>query len=60
MPSITTDDGTDIFYKDWGPKEYLAGRGYSQVSYWKKTFIVSDFSRWLGRDVAAIRPRRHR
>jgi site-specific recombinase XerD len=28
--------------------EYLAGRGYSQVSYWKKTFIVSDFSRWLG------------
>jgi integrase/recombinase XerD len=28
--------------------EYLADRGYSQVSYWKKTFIVSDFSRWLG------------
>ena len=29
--------------------EYLADRGYSQVSYWKKTFIISDFSRWLGR-----------
>ncbi len=28
--------------------EYLADQGYSQVSYWKKTFIVSDFSRWLG------------
>ena len=33
--------------------EYLAGRGYSQVSYWKKTFIVSDFSRWLGREGVA-------
>ena len=30
--------------------EYLAGRGYSQVSYWKKTFIISDFSRWLGQE----------
>lgn len=28
--------------------EYLADRGYSQVSYWKKTFLVSEFSRWLG------------
>ncbi len=28
--------------------EYLAGRGYSQVSYWKKTLIISAFSRWLG------------
>jgi hypothetical protein len=32
--------------------EYLAGRGYSQVSYWKKTFIDSDFSRWLGQEVS--------
>jgi len=29
--------------------EYLADRGYSQVSYWKKTFLISEFSRWLGR-----------
>jgi len=29
--------------------EYLADRGYSQISYWKKTFLVSEFSRWLGR-----------
>lgn len=29
--------------------EYLAGRGYSQVSYWKKTFLINEFSRWLGR-----------
>lgn len=28
--------------------EYLADRGYSQISYWKKTFLVSEFSRWLG------------
>jgi site-specific recombinase XerD len=29
--------------------EYLADRGYSQVSYWKKTFLISEFSRWLGK-----------
>lgn len=29
--------------------EYLADQGYSQVSYWKKTFLVSEFSRWLGK-----------
>lgn len=29
--------------------EYLADKGYSQVSYWKKTFIVSAFSCWLQR-----------
>ena len=28
--------------------KYLADRGYSQVSYWKKTFLISEFSRWLG------------
>jgi integrase/recombinase XerD len=28
--------------------EHLADRGYSQVSYWKKTFLISEFSRWLG------------
>ena len=33
--------------------EYLAERGYSQVSYWKKTFLVSEFSRWLGREKIA-------
>ena len=27
--------------------EYLADRGYSQVSYWKKTFLINEFSRWL-------------
>jgi site-specific recombinase XerD len=33
----------------FGPyAEYLADRGYSQVSYWKKTLAISDFSRWLG------------
>ncbi len=30
--------------------EYLADRGYSQVSYWKKTFLINEFSRWLGRE----------
>lgn len=30
--------------------EYLADRGYSQVSYWKKTFLISEFSRWLGEE----------
>lgn len=30
--------------------KYLAERGYSQVSYWKKTFLVSEFSRWLARE----------
>jgi len=29
--------------------ESLADRGYSQVSYWKKTFLISEFSRWLGK-----------
>jgi site-specific recombinase XerD len=29
--------------------EYLADQGYSQVSYWKKTFLISEFSRWLRR-----------
>lgn len=28
--------------------EYLADRGYSQVAYWHKTFLISEFSRWLG------------
>ena len=27
--------------------EYLAERGYSQVSFWKKTFLINEFSRWL-------------
>ena len=30
--------------------EYLADQGYSQISYWKKTFLVSEFSRWLGKN----------
>lgn len=30
--------------------EYLAHRGYSQVSYWKKTFLINEFSRWLSRE----------
>jgi site-specific recombinase XerD len=29
--------------------EYLAERGYSQVSFWKKTFLINEFSRWLER-----------
>ena len=33
--------------------EYLANRGYSQVSYWKKTFLISEFSRWLGQETIA-------
>ena len=33
--------------------EYLADRGYSQVSYWKKTFLVSEFSRWLAQEKIA-------
>ncbi|KUM28239.1 hypothetical protein AU467_34925 [Mesorhizobium loti] len=34
--------------------EYLAGQGYSQVSYWKKTFLINEFSRWLGRADIAV------
>lgn len=30
--------------------EYLADQGYSQVSYWKKTFLINEFSRWLDRE----------
>lgn len=30
--------------------DYLAGRGYSQVSFWKKTFLVNEFSRWLAQE----------
>jgi len=33
---------------------YLANKGYSQVSYWKKTFIVSAFSCWLKRKKIAL------
>lgn len=33
--------------------EYLAERGYSQVSYWKQTFLVSEFSRWLAQEKIA-------
>ena len=34
--------------------EYLADRGYSQVSYWKKTFLISEFSRWLGEERVSV------
>lgn len=30
--------------------EYLADRGYSQISFCKKTFLVSEFSLWLERE----------
>src|SRR5262245_46727530 len=30
--------------------EYLANQGYSQVSYWRKTFLINEFSRWLSRE----------
>jgi hypothetical protein len=33
--------------------EYLADRGYSQVSYWKRTFLVNEFSRWLAQEKIA-------
>ncbi|RLM20433.1 hypothetical protein BIY29_15235 [Brenneria alni] len=34
--------------------EYLADQGYSQVAYWKKTFLIAEFSRWLSRGGIAI------
>jgi integrase/recombinase XerD len=34
--------------------EYLANQGYSQVSYWKKTFLISEFSRWLSREGISV------
>lgn len=34
--------------------EYLADCGYSQVSYWKKTFLISEFSRWLGEERVTV------
>jgi integrase/recombinase XerD len=35
--------------------ESLADQGYSQVSYWKKTFLISEFSRWLSREGISVR-----
>ena len=34
--------------------ESLADQGYSQVSYWKKTFLISEFSRWLRRKAVSV------
>jgi integrase/recombinase XerD len=34
--------------------EYLADERYSQVSYWKKTFLISEFSRWLSREGISV------
>jgi len=34
--------------------EYLADQGYSQVSYWKKTFLINEFSRWLSREGLSV------
>jgi len=34
--------------------EYLAERGYSQVSFWKKTFLINEFSRWLEREGVSV------
>lgn len=34
--------------------EYLADHGYSQVAFWKKTYLVAEFSRWLHRGGTAI------
>lgn len=30
--------------------EYIADLGYSQESYWRKTYLLSLFSQWLGRE----------
>jgi site-specific recombinase XerD len=35
--------------------EYIADQGYSQVSYWKKTFLVSEFSRWLSKNDVSLK-----
>ncbi len=34
--------------------EYLADQGYSQVSFWKKTFLISEFSRWLNKENISV------
>lgn len=34
--------------------EYLADRGYSQVAYWHKTFLINGFSRWLDEQRIAV------
>lgn len=34
--------------------EYLANQGYSQVAFWKKTNLVTAFSRWLHQGGVAI------
>ena len=34
--------------------EYLADQGYSQVSYWKKTFLINESSRWLNREGISV------
>ena len=34
--------------------EYLADQRYSRVSYWKKTFLITEFSRWLSREGISV------
>ena len=34
--------------------EFLADQGFSQISFWKKTFLISEFSRWLNDKKIAV------
>jgi len=34
--------------------EYLADQGYSQISFWKKTFLINEFSRWLSQEGISV------
>jgi len=34
--------------------EHLADQGYAQVTFWKKTFLISEFSRWLNKEAISV------
>src|ERR1700730_13203954 len=34
--------------------ESLADQGFSQISFWKKTFLINEFSRWLNEKKLAV------